>query len=156
MDTLAPARTCCHTTFQVCTASATEFVDITEPLVAFTRMSGFVVGTVNIQTTHTTTGLIVNEHEALLLQDFEALLGRLAPREHTYAHDDLTRRAGVDASEPLNGHAHCRALMLPASVVLNIVDGRLALGTWQRVFLAELDGPRERTLTVVAHGVPAL
>ena len=64
MDTLAPARTCCHTTFQVCTASATEFVDITEPLVAFTRMSGFVVGTVNIQTTHTTTGLIVNEHES--------------------------------------------------------------------------------------------
>lgn len=156
MDTLTPARTCFHTTLRVCTASPTGFVDITEPLATFTRMSGLVFGTVTVQTTHTTTGLVVNEHETLLLQDFEALLARLVPTEQTYAHDDMDRRTGVDVDEPRNGHAHCRALMLPPSVVLNIIDGRISLGRWQRVFLVELDGPRDRTLTVVAHGVPAL
>jgi secondary thiamine-phosphate synthase enzyme len=58
----------------------------------------------------------------------------------------------VAADERPNGHAHCRALLLPSSASLNVVDGRLQLGTWQRVFLVELDGPRDREVSLLAFG----
>jgi thiamine phosphate synthase YjbQ (UPF0047 family) len=45
---------------------------------------------------------------------------------------------------------------LPTSACLNVVDGRLALGCWQRVFLMELDGPRTREVSVVAVGESGL
>ena len=69
---------------------------------------------------------------------------RAAPRDGRYRHDDpAVRTVNLTADERPNGHAHCRALLLPTSVCLNIVDGRLQLGRWQRVFFVELDGPRE-------------
>ena len=57
----------------------------------------------------------------------------------------------TDAERP-NGHAHCQALLLPSSACLNVVQGRLRLGQWQRVFFVELDGPRERDLSVLIVG----
>ena len=54
--------------------------------------------------------------------------------------------------ERRNGHAHCRALLLGPSACLNVVDGRLQLGRWQRVFLVELDGPRAREISVLMLG----
>jgi secondary thiamine-phosphate synthase enzyme len=80
----------------------------------------------------------------------------MAPRSTVYGHDDMFRRTGASAGEPPNGHAHCRALLLPTSVCLNVVDGRLALGQWQRVFLVELDGPRMRHVSAVVLGESAL
>ena len=55
--------------------------------------------------------------------------------------------------EAPNGHAHCRHLFLGASEAIPIVDGRAALGRWQRVFLVELDGPRTRDVLVQVLGV---
>jgi secondary thiamine-phosphate synthase enzyme len=57
----------------------------------------------------------------------------------------------VEEERP-NGHAHCRALLLPSSACLNVTEGRLQLGRWQRVFLVELDGPRERSVSVLLFG----
>ena len=150
------AATCRQTTLRLATQLATEFVDITADLDAFVAATGVHHGIVTVQTTHTTTGIVVNECEPLLLRDFENLLDDLAPRYRRYGHDDMSLRQGVPASEPANGHAHCRALLLPVSVTLNVIDGRLTLGKWQRVFLVELDGPRERTVTLVLQGSPAL
>jgi len=152
MPTLTSARTCSHTTLRLTTRHDTEFVDVTEHLAEFVALGEVRVGILNVQTLHTTTAVVVNEHEPLLLDDFRAMLDRLAPVGAGYRHDDLSRRVDVPADEPRNGHAHCRALFLPCSVCLNIVDGRLALGRWQRVFLVELDGPRERRISVVVHG----
>jgi secondary thiamine-phosphate synthase enzyme len=45
--------------------------------------------------------------------------------------------------ESPNGHAHCLQLMLGASQAVPFADGELLLGTWQRIFLVELDGPRD-------------
>ncbi len=59
------------------------------------------------------------------------------------------------ADEPINGHAHCRALLLPTSVTLTIVGGQLSLGRWQRLFFVELDGPRRRELSAVIVGETA-
>ena len=46
--------------------------------------------------------------------------------------------------ESPNGHSHCMQLMLGASESVPVQDGELQLGTWQRIFLVELDGPRPR------------
>ena len=62
------------------------------------------------------------------------------------------RTVNVTDGERPNGHAHCRALLLPSSACLNVTGGRLALGRWQRVFFVELDGPRERDISVLAFG----
>jgi secondary thiamine-phosphate synthase enzyme len=156
MDTLTPTATGRHTTLRLTTRLATEFIDITDALHEFIGNAEVHCGIVTIQTTHTTTAVVVNECEPLLLRDFEHLLDDVAPRFRFYGHDDMTLRDGVPDSEPANGHAHCRALVLPVSVTLNVIDGRLTLGQWQRVLLVELDGPRERTVTVVLLGSPAL
>ena len=61
----------------------------------------------------------------------------------------------VAPGERPNGHAHCRALLLPTSALLNVAGGRLQLGRWQRIFLVELDGPRIREVSVLAFGEAA-
>jgi secondary thiamine-phosphate synthase enzyme len=152
MDTLTHAPACCHGTIKLWTDPTPAFIDITEQLTRFLASSRVRVGVMNVQTTHTTTAIVVNEHEPLLTSDFETTLERLVPRTIGYAHDDMPRRIGVPADEPPNGHAHCRALLLPTSTSLNIVDGRIALGRWQRVFLVEFDGPRKREVSVVVIG----
>jgi thiamine phosphate synthase YjbQ (UPF0047 family) len=76
-----------------------------------------------------------------------------APQDGRYRHDDRAlRTVNVNEDEPANGHAHCRALVLPTSVCLNVSRGRLVLGRWQRVFFVELDGPRDRALSVLVFG----
>jgi thiamine phosphate synthase YjbQ (UPF0047 family) len=69
------------------------------------------------------------------------------------ASDDTTARTvNVTPDERINGHAHCRALLLGHSACLNLVNGKLVLGRWQRVLMAELDGPRPREISVVIVG----
>ena len=152
MDTFSLVRPAHALRLRIDTTQPTEFVDVTDRLRDAVALSGVDTGLVNVMSAHTTTGVVVNQHEPRLLDDLHALLARLAPRGVAYCHDDLARRPGVAADEPRNGHAHCRALLLPTSVCLNVLDGRLALGRWQRVFLVELDGPRSRDLSVVVLG----
>jgi secondary thiamine-phosphate synthase enzyme len=152
MDTFSLVRPAHHVRIRLSTAEPTEFVDLTTRLADVVHESGVQTGLLNVQTTHTTTAIVVNEHEPLLQQDLHAALARLAPLSLVYRHDDLARRPGVPPEEPRNGHAHCRAFFLPTAVSLNIIDGRLTLGRWQRVFLVELDGPRTREVTAVAIG----
>ena len=152
MDSLSLVRPAHQVRLCIPTSQPTEFVDVTASLARAVEDSGIHTGVLSVQTGHTTTAMLVNEAEALLQEDFHALLARLAPLGVAYRHDDLARRHGIPADEPRNGHAHCRALLLPTSVCLNIVDGRLALGRRQRVFLVEFDGPRTRTITAVALG----
>jgi len=130
-----------------------QLVDITAIVAERVRRSAVYVGTASIQVYHTTAGLIVNEDEPGLLEDIEAFLCHLVPAGLTCRHDCIDARRGPMAvGERPNGHAHLRSLVLPVSVSLNVVDGELALGRWQSVFLAELDGPRMRTLSIVVVG----
>ena len=153
METAPFVRPARHTRLRLTTTAATEFVDITDHLRALVHEAGIETGLLNVQTSHTTTAIIVNEGEPRLHDDFHAALARLAPLGVAYRHDDLAFRPAVSSEEPRNGHAHCRALLLPTAVCLNILGGRLALGRWQRVFVVELDGPRVRDVTAVAVGV---
>ena len=153
METLTPASTCRHTRIRFTTRHPTEFIDLTDRLETLIAAAGVSSGILNVQTLHTTTAILVNEHEPLLLADFQRLLEHAAPSDGRYQHDDQTvRTVNVTAEERPNGHAHCRALLLPSSVSLNVTNGRVVLGKWQRVFLVELDGPRERDISAMLIG----
>jgi secondary thiamine-phosphate synthase enzyme len=134
------------------TSHPTEFVDITDRIREAIRHSGLRSGRVYLQSLHTTLGIAVNENEPLLLSDFKGLLERIAPAGAGYEHDDFTRRIDIELDEPVNGHAHCRQLLLSAFATLLVEDGRLVLGRWQSVFAVELDGPRQRQLALQVDG----
>ena len=153
MQTLAPASICRHAAIRIRTALATQFVDLTDDIEALLEEAPVRCGLINIQTLHTTTAIVVNEHEPLLLVDFATILDSAVPSGVRYPHDDpAARTVNLTPDERVNGHAHCRALLLGTSTSLNIVDSRLRLGRWQRVFFVELDGPREREISVVIVG----
>ena len=145
----------CRDLVRIRTERSLQFVDLTALVAERVRRSGVREGMVSVQSRHTTAAVLVNENEPLLLQDFEDMLERWAPAEADYRHNDLEARLEAPPNETPNGHAHARALLLGASVCLNVAEGRLDLGEWQSVFLVELDGPRVRTLSVQVLGAPA-
>jgi len=135
-------------TISVATREEMEFIDLTPALVALVESLGVRDGVVTVQTRHTTTGVMINEHEPLLLNDLKSMFERLVPAG-PYEHDDFGRRTvNLTTDERINGHAHCRAALLRTSESVPIVDGALTLGRWQRVFLVEFDGPRRREISV--------
>src|SRR5207237_3102814 len=77
---------------------------------------------------------------------------RIAPADATYMHDDFSRRTEVALDEPVNGHAHCRQLLVSGFATLLVEEGDLVLGRWQSVFAVELDGPRHRQLAMQLDG----
>lgn len=149
----AAGWTAAHDRLRLHTRTEVQFVDITEDVDRLVRRHRLQAGLVNVQTLHTTTGIVVNEHEPLLLEDFRRTLQRVAPRLGGYAHDDFRRRGPVPAGERVNGHAHCQALLLPCQATVNVVHGELCLGRWQRVFFVELDGGQAREVSVALCGV---
>jgi secondary thiamine-phosphate synthase enzyme len=156
VETLAPAQACRHRRIRVDSHNPTEFIDVTDRIQAVIGDADIGDGLVNVHSLHTTTAVVVNEHEPLLLLDFAELLARTASQHIVYRHDDMAARSvNVSAGERANGHGHCRALLLGCSAMLNVAGGRLQLGRWQRVFLVELDGPRSRELSVMVLGTPA-
>jgi secondary thiamine-phosphate synthase enzyme len=131
----------------------TEFIDLTDGLDALIAEAGLTAGCVNVQSLHTTAAIVVNEREPLLQYDFESLLDGIARVDAPYQHDDLTiRTVNLTSGERPNGHAHCKALLLGSGACLNVIDGHMVLGRWQRVFLVELDGPRPRDISVLMMG----
>ena len=138
--------------FEIQTQSGPRFHDITDRVQASVAGLGLFEGMALVSALHTTAAIVVNEDEPLLHADFGRFLGRLAP-PLGYEHDDLTRRPAVPPDEPINGHSHCQQLLLGQTAALPVTRGRLRLGTWQRVFLVELDGSRVRRIRVQAMGV---
>ena len=149
----APIRTC-RDRVHFRTEREVQVIDLTELVAERVRRSGIREGTLTVQSRHTTASVVVNENEPRLLEDLRDLLERWAPVGHPYRHDDLGARPEAPPDERKNGHAHARALLLGASVSLNVADGRLDIGEWQSVLLVELDGPRRREVSIQVLGVP--
>jgi secondary thiamine-phosphate synthase enzyme len=143
-----------HLVVSVVTCDAVEFVDITPALAWVVEGLGLREGVLTVYTRHTTTGLLVNEHEPLLFGDLRALFERLVPEHEPFAHDDVKRRTvNVTPGERCNGWAHCRAALLRTSESIPVADGLLSLGRWQRVLLAEFDGGQKREIAVTLQGI---
>ncbi len=143
-----------HKILEYRTKGGLEFEDITDEVHKFVKESGIKNGMINIQTLHTTTAIIVNENEPLLIEDMKNNFREIAKKDIYYGHNDFDIRTvnmcGLD--ECKNGHSHCLAAYLPSSVCLNVVNGKLSFGQWQRVFFIELDHERDRKVQMLVMG----
>lgn len=121
------------------------FTELTEALRAFVAESGIRTGLATIFCRHTSASLLIGENaDPDVRTDLLAALDGLAPRHAAYVHS---------AEGPDDMPGHIRAMLTGASVGVPIVDGRLALGTWQGVFLAEhRDAPHRREIVVHLTG----
>ena len=143
-----------HEQVDLRTQKRCQFIDLTELVAERVRRSGITHGTVQVQTRHTTTAIVINENEPLLVQDLQELMELWAPSDVDYRHDDFrVRKSPFTGEERINGDAHARAVLLGSSKSLNVVNGRIDLGRWQRIFLVELDGARKRCTSIVVMGV---
>ncbi|SDG13974.1 secondary thiamine-phosphate synthase enzyme [Methanolobus vulcani] len=126
------------TTMQIKTGKRIELIDITDKVREQLKDTGVKNGICVISTKHTTTSIIINENESGLVSDILELLEKLVPAHAGYAHDRIEN----------NADAHLKAVLLGSSETLPVIDGNLHLGTWQSIFLVEMDGPRTREVTV--------
>jgi secondary thiamine-phosphate synthase enzyme len=118
-----------------------DIVDITAGVVSILRTSEVDRGMVSVFATGSTVAVTTMEYEPGGVHDLQALLDRLIPTAGEYEHN---RR-----NHDTNAHAHLRAAIIGPSETIPVVDGRLALGTWQQVVLIDFDDrPRRRTVTV--------
>jgi len=127
---------------EVATTAAKQALDITSKVAKVVSDSSVRSGLALIFTMHTTTGLFVNERESGLQADVESALSKLVPANSGYLHDRVDDNAA----------SHIQSVLLGPSLVVPVTDGRLDLGTWQSLFLAERDGPRQRTLVIKVIG----
>lgn len=136
------------------TTGAPSFHDITNEINAIVRDSGVSYGHVSVFSCHTTAAIRINEDEPLLMRDLARTLRQIAPMNAYYEHNDFSRRTvSMHEDEPANGHAHCQHLFLGTSETIPVLDGKMAFGRWQRIFLIELDHGRERKVLVNIVGV---
>lgn len=135
-------------TLTVSTRERLELLNITELVAARVRSSGIRQGIVIVNSLHTTLALFINEYQPALLDDLRAFLEELVSRDRYYKHND-PNFSDCDRS---NADAHLRATLLGHNLALPIRDSELALGTFQAVILAELDGPRDRSLQLQLLG----
>ena len=119
--------------FTVATGSRMEFVDITSLVQKEVTQSGIRDGVCYIYNPHTTAGLTINEGADPAVQDdIVAVLQKIIPFNHPYKH--------MEGNSP----AHIMASLMGSSITVFIENGRLVLGTWQKIFFCEFDGPRSR------------
>jgi secondary thiamine-phosphate synthase enzyme len=140
-------------TIELETKKEFDFIDLTDEVQKFLQESQIKNGFLNVQTLHTTAPLFLNENEPLLLEDFKNHLKRLFPKDLNYNHNDFSRRTlHMHENECRNAHSHCEAIHLPSNLTLNIIDNKLQLGKWQRIFLVELDQAKPRKVQLQIMG----
>jgi len=119
------------------TSRRTELKNVTAEIEAVVRESGCVDGVCHVYVPHTTAGVLINEgDDPAVARDIEATLDRLIPHRGNYEHAEG------------NSDSHIKTALVGSSETVPIENGRLALGRWQAIFLAEFDGPRTRDLRV--------
>jgi len=126
---------------RVRTREREELLDITGKVREVVRASGVADGVVHLWSLHTTCALTVNEGaDPDVARDMVHALRRLVPQQGDYRHGEG------------NSDSHIKTSLFGPGLTLLVEDGELLLGTWQRVFLAEWDGPRTREVAVVVRG----
>ena len=142
VSTEASLKTCVYT-MQVHSSKAPEFIDITESVEDYVRQSDVRNGFAVVFSKHTTAAITIQENEPLLLVDLANALERMSPSSGHYRHNDFSvRTVHMHEDECANGHSHCQHLVLGSSETVPVVDGRLPLGEFQRIFLVELDAEK--------------
>ena len=138
-------------TFNIRTEKGPQFIDITGRVEDAAREAGVAGGFAVVFSRHTTAAIRINENEPALLADMERMLEGIAPSRAEYKHNEFAHAFSTNGERP-NGHAHCQHLLLGASEAVPIVEGRLIIGEFQRIFLVELDHGRDREVVVQLVG----
>ncbi|PID71941.1 MAG: hypothetical protein CSB34_04655 [Desulfobulbus propionicus] len=122
--------------FTVQTSAHMELIDVTQKVHNAIREQGGTDGLCTIFNPHTTAGVTINEGADPDVQDdIIGALQKMVPKDYPYKH--------MEGNSP----SHIMATLTGSSVSVFIQNGQLQLGTWQRIFFCEYDGPRTRTLT---------
>jgi len=129
---------------KISTSSRFQLVDITESVEGVVKESGVRNGLVLIFTPHATASIVLNEHEIGLMEDMiQKLIEFTEPGSSKWRHNAIDD----------NAHAHLGSAFFGQERVLPVVDGRVVRGTWQNIFLVEMDGPRRgRSIIVTVIG----
>ena len=143
-----------YSSFQVTAPGRRCFVDVTHELHRAVEGAGISEGFAIVNTIHTTCALIINEWEDGVLADLSSRVGQLVPDDAYYAHDDLKiRTQNLTDEERRNGAAHVVSMIMGGtSHAIPIANEEPILGRWQRLFLFELDEPKERTIRIHTYG----
>jgi len=129
----------------VFTRSREALDEVTHRVGEAVRRSGVEDGMCYLFVPHTTAGVIINENaDPSVARDILSQFESLVPSKNRYQH--------LEGNAP----AHIKATMIGTSAAVPVEKGRLALGRWQGIFLAEFDGPRERDIVVQVMGTPAV
>lgn len=131
-----------HTTeLRVSTQGDTDVIDITGDVQRIVAETGAGEGQALVFVRGSTAAISTMEFEPGGVHDLGTMLERLIPARGEYEHDRLNHDS--------NSHAHQRATLVGPSEAIPVLDGRLALGTWQQLVLIDFDDrPRERTVVV--------
>ena len=130
------------------TSERVEVFDLTERVMALVRTLPVREGLVNLCSMHTTCTVCINEFQPALLADIKTFLARVVDGDADWRHNDPAH----SDCDRANADAHLRAMLLGHSLTLQVSGGEVVLGQWQRVLVAELDGPRTRSLRLLVMG----
>lgn len=124
-------------TVSVNSHSRIEMIDITSQVRAQVATSGVTEGICVVYVPHTTAGVTINEGaDPAVCIDILRKLNELVPPSDRYRHTEG------------NSDSHIKALLIGSSVTVIVENSRLVLGTWQKIFFCEFDGPRSRNAVV--------
>jgi len=137
------------TVIQVQSDEREELYNLSQTVRDFVKTSGIRAGMVMVSSMHTTCAIFINEWQEALVHDVKSYLSSLINKDDYYRHNDP---AWSDCDRH-NADSHLRSLMLGTNLSLQIAEGEVVLGGWQSVIMAELDGPRERTIRIQAMGI---
>jgi secondary thiamine-phosphate synthase enzyme len=126
-----------------------QLIDLTDDVMSRVRQLGVREGTATLSSLHTTCAVFVNESQAALREDMEQFLELVVDPDASWLHNDPQH----SDCHRRNAGAHLRALVLSHSLTMQVSGGELVLGQWQRVLVAELDGPRTRSFRLQVMGV---
>ena len=119
--------------FPVKTTQRNQFVDITSHVQKYVADSGVDSGLICVFVPHTTAGVTINENaDPDVVRDVLGALERMVPARGDYRHSEG------------NSDAHVKSSTVGPSLTVIVENGRLQLGTWQSIYFAEFDGPRNR------------
>ena len=126
-----------------------ELINLTESVEELVAKSGIRDGIALVQSLHATAAVFVNEWQDALLDDIRTLLEQAVDSDAPWRHND-PRYSDCDRG---NAASHLRALLLgTGAAVLAVRGGKLVRGQWQSLILAELDGPRTRSVSLQLLG----
>ena len=129
-------------TIEVRTSRRAQLLDVTEKVADVVKRSGASDGVCHVFVPHTTAGVTINEGaDPDVARDIESQLARMVPKDADFAHGEG------------NSDSHIKTALIGPACMAPVRGGRLALGTWQAIFLCEWDGPRTRKIEVSVAAV---